>query len=35
MGISYPTAKQYKGNVLMKLNVETMSQLMELMNLDE
>lgn len=35
MGISYPTAKQYKGNVMMKLNVETMSQLMELMNLDD
>ena len=31
MGISYGTAKQYKGNIFIKLNIQTMAELIELM----
>ena len=31
MGISYATSKQYKSNIMMKLDVSTMAQLIELM----
>jgi FixJ family two-component response regulator len=35
IGISYATAKQYKSNIMMKLDVSTMSQLIELMRSEE
>lgn len=35
LGISYPTAKQYKSNIMMKLNVETLAQLIDLMRSDD
>jgi FixJ family two-component response regulator len=35
MGISYATSKQYKSNIMMKLDVSTMAQLFELMRSEQ